>query len=61
MRNKAVYWIERNKLDIPEKSVEYNIHIQSIDAFVKEDYEKAYKLAKRANRMNKSYDVLRLR
>lgn len=60
MRNKASHWIEQNKLNIISKDVEYKFHIQSIDAFLKEDFKESYRLARLANKMNKSHDVLRL-
>jgi hypothetical protein len=60
MRKKAKYWIEKNKLNIIPKDPEYKLHIQSIDAFIDEDYERSLKLSRKAFKKYKSHMTLRL-
>jgi len=58
IRERTAYWINKNKLNIIDSDVEYKFHIQSIDAWFREDYKKAYRLSRLANKMNKSHTVL---
>ena len=60
-REKASYWIEKNRLNIIPSDAEYKIHIKSIDAFLKEDYEASRRLGYRANQMYQSHRKLRLK
>jgi len=59
-RNKANYWIEKNRLNIILKDAEHRIHIKSIDAFLKDEYKESYRLAKLAHKINQSHDVLHM-
>lgn len=59
-RKRANYLIEKNRLNITTRDIEYKHHIKSIDAFLKDNYKESYRLARLTQKMYKSHDVLKL-